>query len=73
MHTDAQECTKMRMGKNPTTFGKKPHSTHDSNRLGRPPRARFPRFARFGRADPFTINGKLESINKIEVMRKFKV
>ena len=26
MHTDAQECTKMRMGKNPTTFGKKPHS-----------------------------------------------
>ena len=28
MHTDAQECTKMRMGKNPTTFGKKPHSIH---------------------------------------------
>ena len=27
MQTDAQECTKMRMGKNPTTFGKKPHST----------------------------------------------
>ena len=26
MYTDAQECFKMRMGKNPTTFGKKPHS-----------------------------------------------
>ena len=27
MHTDAQECTKMRMGKNNTTFGKKQHHT----------------------------------------------
>ena len=29
MHTDAQECTKMRMGKNNTTFGKKQHSIHE--------------------------------------------
>ena len=29
MHTDAQECSKMRMGKNPTTFGKKPHRTRE--------------------------------------------
>ena len=28
MHTDAQECTRMRMGKNNTTFGGKQHSTH---------------------------------------------
>ena len=30
MHTDAQECTKMRMGKNNTTFGKKQHHTLDN-------------------------------------------
>ena len=29
MYTDAQECFKMRMGKNPTTFGKKPHSIRE--------------------------------------------
>ena len=29
MHTDAQECTKMRMGKNNTTFGKKQHHTRE--------------------------------------------
>ena len=36
MHTDAQECTKMRMGKNPTTFGKKPHSTPETCRTSIP-------------------------------------
>ena len=34
MHTDAQECTKMRMGKNNTTFGKKQHSIRENvNRI----------------------------------------
>ena len=32
MHTDAQECTRMRMGKNNTTFGKKQHHTHKKRR-----------------------------------------